>query len=93
MSFSFYINNCSPTGGRGIFGGRLKKQFEKNGHTFIDPYVSGETPDKSISIIQGERIEGCPFNALRLDGLYFDSENPNNDQMNSGIFKSIDETD
>tara|TARA_R100001163_G_scaffold60785_1_gene50321 strand:+ start:106 stop:1056 length:951 start_codon:yes stop_codon:yes gene_type:complete len=93
MSFSFYINNCSPTGGPGIFGGRLKKQFEKNGHTFIDPYVSGETPDKSISIIQGERIEGCPFNALRLDGLYFDSENPNNDQMNSGIFKSIDETD
>ena len=93
MSFSFYINNCSPTGGPGIFGGRLKKQFEKNGHTFIDPYVSGKTPDKSISIIQGERIEGCPFNALRLDGLYFDSENPNNDQMNSGIFKSIDETD
>jgi glycosyltransferase involved in cell wall biosynthesis len=93
MSFSFYINNCSPTGGPGIFGGRLKKQFEKNGHTFIDPYVSGEIPDKSISIIQGERIEGCTFNALRLDGLYFDSENPNNDQMNSGIFKSIDETD
>ena len=49
MSFSFYINNCSPTGGPGIFGGRLKKQFEKNGHTFVDPYVSGEIPEKNIS--------------------------------------------
>ena len=93
MSFSFYINNCSPTGGPGIFGGRLKKQFEKNGHTFVDPYVSGEIPEKNISIIQGERIPGCPFNMLRLDGLYFDSENPNNDQMNAGIFKSFDQAD
>jgi len=93
MSFSFYINNCNPTGGPGIFGGRLKNQLEKNGHTFVDPYVSGEIPHRSISIIQGERIEGCPFNLLRLDGLYFDSENPNSDQMNSGIFKSFDESD
>lgn len=30
---------------------------------------------------------------LRLDGLYFDSENPNNDQMNAGIFKSFDQAD
>ena len=46
----FFINNCNPTGGPGIFGGRLKKQLEKNGHKFVDPYVSGEIPDKNISI-------------------------------------------
>mgnify|MGYP000285726849 FL=1 len=89
----FFINNCNPTGGPGIFGGRLKKQFEKNGHKFVDPYVSGEIPDKNISIIQGDRIAECRLNALRLDGLYFDSESLNNDQMNSGIFKSFDQAD
>ena len=89
----FFINNCNPTGGPGIFGGRLKKQFEKNGHKFIDPSVSGEIPDKNISIIQGDRIAGCHLNVLRLDGLYFDSESSNNDQMNSGIFKSFDQAD
>ena len=41
MSFSFYINNCSPTGGPGIFGGRLKKQFEKKGIKFYDKKGSG----------------------------------------------------
>jgi glycosyltransferase involved in cell wall biosynthesis len=89
----FFINNCNPTGGPGIFGGRLKKQLEKNGHKFVDPYVSGEIPDKNISIIQGDRIAGCHLNVLRLDGLYFDSESSNNDQMNSGIFKSFDQAD
>ena len=93
MSFSFYINNCSPTGGPGIFGGRLKKQFERNGHRFVDPYISGEAPQKNISIIQGKRIDASEINILRLDGLYLDSENPNNDQMNAGIFNSFDESD
>ena len=93
MSFSFYINNCSPTGGPGIFGGRLKKQSEKNGHRFVDPYISGEAPQKNISIIQGKRIDASEINILRLDGLYLDSENPNNDQMNAAIFNSFDESD
>jgi|14BtaG_2_1085337.scaffolds.fasta_scaffold01051_15 glycosyltransferase involved in cell wall biosynthesis len=93
----FFINNCNPTGGPGIFGGRLKKQLEKNGHTFCNPYhlsLAALPPlDKNISIIQGDRIAECHLNVLRLDGLYFDSESSNNDQMNSGIFKSFDQAD
>lgn len=89
MSFTFFINNCTPSGGPGIFGNRLKKQFEKNGHVFVNPYSTSQVPQKNISIIHGERIKGCPFNALRLDGLYFDSENPDNDKLNAPILKSF----
>ena len=93
MNFSFYINNCTNSGGPGIFGNRLKRQLEKNGHTFVNPYTSGEAPQLNLSIIQGERIKGCPFNPLRLDGLYFDSRNPDTDKLNAPIFKSFKELD
>ena len=91
MSFTFFINNCNNSGGPGIFGARLKSQLEKNGHTFLNPHTTSEIPQKNISIIQGEKIKGSTRNVLRLDGLYFDSENPNNEALNAPIIKSFNE--
>ena len=61
MSFSFYINNCSPTGGPGIFGGRLKKQFEKTEYfPLLLVYPEGVLSSE-ILIALIEKIKGLNF--------------------------------
>jgi len=78
---SFFINNTNPTIGPGIFGYRLSKELSKQGHK-----LTTDSPDNNICIIQGDYIEGAR-NILRLDGLYFDSENPDCDTLNAPIFE------
>jgi len=77
---SFYINNTDTSGGPGVFGHRLKEELICQGHEFTT------TPDNNICIIQGDYIEGAQ-NILRLDGLYFDSENPQCENLNAPIFE------
>ena len=76
---SFYINNIDTSGGPGVFGHRLKEELIRQGHEFTT------TPDNNICVIQGDYIEGAK-NILRLDGLYFDSENPQCEALNGPIF-------
>jgi glycosyltransferase involved in cell wall biosynthesis len=78
---SFSINNTSPTIGPGIFGRRLSKELSKQGHK-----LTADSPDNNICIIQGNYIKGAR-NILRLDGLYFDSENPDCEALNAPIFE------
>jgi glycosyltransferase involved in cell wall biosynthesis len=77
---SFYINNTDTSGGPGVFGHRLKEELIRQGHEFTT------TPDNNICVIQGDYIEGVK-NILRLDGLYFDSENPQCENLNAPIFE------
>jgi len=78
---SFFINNTNPTIGPGIFGHRLGEELSGQGHEFTT-----DSPDNNICIIQGNYIEGSK-NILRLDGLYFDSENPDCEALNAPIFE------
>jgi glycosyltransferase involved in cell wall biosynthesis len=78
---SFFINNTNPASGPGIFGYRLGKELSGQGHEFTT-----SSPDNNICIIQGNYIEGAR-NILRLDGLYFDPENPDCDTLNAPIFE------
>ena len=77
---SFYINNTDASGGPGVFGHRLKEELINQGHEFTT------TPDNNICFIQGNYIEGAR-NILRLDGLYFDSENSQCEALNAPIFE------
>ena len=70
-----------------MFGHRLKEELVKRGNDFTP-----HNPSNSICIIQGNYYPSCK-NILRLDGLYFDSNNPNNEQLNSPIFKCYKEFD
>ena len=78
---SFFINNTNPTIGPGIFGYRLGKELSGQGHEFTT-----SSPDNNICIIQGNYVEGAR-NILRLNGLYFDPENPQCEALNAPIFE------
>ena len=78
---SFFINNTNPTIGPGIFGHRLCEELSAQGHE-----LTANSPNNNICIIQGDYIEGAR-NILRLNGLYFDSENPNCEALNAPIFE------
>jgi len=83
---SFYINNTDTSGGPGVFGYRLKEELIRQGHEFTT------TPDNNICVIQGNYIEGAK-NILRLDGLYFDSKNPQCESLNGPIFACYEKFD
>ena len=86
----FYINNIKDVGGPNIFATRLRDALVNKGHNFItqDP----GTPFNNISVITGQYVQGSN-NLLRLDGLYFDSENPDCDRLNFPIFRCYEAYD
>jgi len=81
---NFHINNISDISGPNIFATRLRDSLINRGHHFIDRQPT--EPFNNISIITGNYFPQCN-NILRLDGLYFDRNNPNCDALNRPIFK------
>jgi glycosyltransferase involved in cell wall biosynthesis len=78
---TFSINNTSPTSGPGIFGYRLFSALIDLGFEPSLPLSA----DNNISIIEGTYIRHSN-NILRLDGLYLDSEDPDINTKNAGIY-------
>ena len=82
----FFINGVGDQGGPNIFASRLKDALCTQGMDFFipDPYTHSQR-FSNLAIIQGIRFPNAK-NILRLDGLYFDSENEANDNLNRGAF-------
>jgi glycosyltransferase involved in cell wall biosynthesis len=77
----FKINSVGAKNGPSIFGERLKKGFENRKWVF-----DTTNPDVNIVFASGSYLQG-KINVLRLDNLYFDSENTigNTDKLNAPI--------
>tara|TARA_R110000824_G_scaffold318052_4_gene505160 strand:+ start:475 stop:1368 length:894 start_codon:yes stop_codon:yes gene_type:complete len=82
MLNDFFINNLQGNGGPSVFGRRLFDEFVRTGLTF------SSKSENRLSIISGEYLNGAK-NVLRLDGLYFDRNHPENIK----IFDSYEEFD
>lgn len=80
----FYINNVRNIGGPGIFGLRLKHELLKKGWRW-----DSVLPHISYMFSSGSSRPFCK-NILRVDGLYFDSENTvgDCDKLNRPIFRA-----
>lgn len=89
MRKRFKINRIENNNGPSIFGFRLKNQLELMGWE----YSTGNI-DYNICFSVGEYISGA-VNVLRLDGLYFDSNNTlgDTDALNTPIKKSYHKFD
>lgn len=85
----FYINQAGPGGGPSIFGERLRDALIETGWKWNSVFPS-------ISFIFGSGIFR-PFclNILRLDGLYFDSNNTlgDSDKKNKPLLKAYKKAD
>ena len=92
----FHINYLyPPLIGPEIFAHRLRGALEGRGWKFRDYYPGGNGFDEefiNLAIIEGPYVRGAK-NILRLDGLYFDSENQLTDKLNSPIFSCYDSFD
>lgn len=77
---SFRINAVGDNNGPSIFGKRLKEGLERRGWNFND------NPDVNIIFAKGPYLQG-KLNILRLDNIYFDSENTigDTDRLNAPI--------
>lgn len=80
----FFLNKCSNSTGPSIFGYRLKVELEKRGWRFTK-----DCPDYNICFSSG-KVDAKAVNILRLDGLYYDTENTlgNTDTLNAPIKKA-----
>jgi len=78
---TFKINSVNNNNGPGIFGLRLKAGLEKRSWIWKE-----NKPDYNICFATGQYIYGS-VNILRLDNLYFDSENTigDTDKLNAPI--------
>lgn len=85
----FFINKLGNSGGPSIFGGRLRKALTGYGWKWDTIF-----PDVSYIFASGLFRPSCK-NILRLDGLYFDSENTigNSDRLNRPILKAYKKAD
>lgn len=85
----YNLNTSREKTGPNIFGKRLIGELKKQGWVY-DRRVF----DYNIVFITGKYYPG-KINALRLDGLYFDTENTvgDNDKLNAPITKSYHEFD
>ncbi len=85
----FFINNTGDIGGPSIFGGRLKQALIEGGWKW-NPLL----PSISYIFSSGLFRLLCK-NVLRLDGLYFDSENTlgDSDKKNRPILRAYEKTD
>lgn len=81
---SYYINSIQNANGPSIFGARLKNSLAKLGWQW-----KRFTPDVSFIFSSGF-FRPFSKNILRLDGLYFDSENVlgESDKLNRPIFNA-----
>jgi len=86
---SFYVNRVGGTHGYSIFGHRLKQALLEKGHKW-----NNLLPDVSFVFVTGF-FRPFTTNILRLDGLYFDSENTigDSDRLNRPIFKACKKAD
>lgn len=78
---SFKINSVGSENGPSIFGSRLKVGLIKKGWVWNDT-----CPDYNIVFAAGQYVQGSK-NILRLDNIYFDSENTigDTDKLNAPI--------
>jgi glycosyltransferase involved in cell wall biosynthesis len=85
----FFINHSENIGGPSIFGYRLRRELTKQGWRW-----SRFIPCVSYIFSSGFFRPFCK-NILRLDGLYFDSENTiaDSDRLNRPIFKAYKKAD
>lgn len=85
----FFINNVKNVNGPSIFGRRLRQALVDKGWKW-NIFV----PDVSYIFATGFLRPFCK-NILRLDGLYFDSENTvgDSDKLNSPIFNAYQKAD
>lgn len=85
----FFINRTENLGGPSIFGHRLKVELIKKGWrwNYLKPQVS--------YIFSAGFFRPFCKNILRLDGLYFDSENTlgDSDKMNRPMFKAYEKAE
>ena len=86
----FWINNINDVGGPNIFATRLRDALVAKGHHFITKQPT--RPFNNIAVITGNYFPQCN-NLLRLDGLYFDENNPNCDKLNYPIFRCYETFD
>jgi glycosyltransferase involved in cell wall biosynthesis len=77
-------------GGPLNFAYSLGTEFLRQGHELIPPREL--SCDINLNIISGPILPGCK-NVLRLDGLYFDSEDTQTDEKNAPIFRSYQDHD
>ncbi len=85
MNILFNNVDFNSRSGPNGFGCKLARQFVRNGHEIVL-----ERPDVAISFIQGHVANVT--NVLRLDGIYFNSEQKWN-ELNEPIKKSYDLAD
>lgn len=85
----YHLNHYGDRGGPGIFGLRLKNELRKLGWIHNSLLY-----DYNLAFISGEYRPG-KVNILRLDGLYFDTENTvdDTDKLNTPIKRAYDEFD
>ncbi len=86
----YYLNSIGDKGGGGkIFGKRLKVELKK-----MDWIYSSRRFDYNLAFISGKYQPGM-INILRLDGLYFDTENTvgDNSKLNAPLKKAYYEFD
>ena len=86
----FHVKAPGAVGGPAVFCSRLKSELINQGHSFVPVTHPGFF--NNLSCIIGLAFKDAK-NILRLDGLYFDSENPNTDQLNSTIFTCYSDFD
>lgn len=86
---TFFINRVGDGYGFLLFGRRLKKALLNKGYKWDRLY-----PNVSFIFVKG-LFRLFTTNILRLDGLYFDSENTlgNSDKLNRPIFKAYKKAD
>ena len=85
----FYVNNTRNINGASIFGVRLKEELIRQGWRWDSLF-----PSVSFLFSSGVFRPFCK-NILRLDGLYFDSENTlgDSDRLNVPLFKAYKKTE
>ena len=81
----FWINNVSDHGGPNIFSTRLKDELESRGNAFVQNPFLEQGKFTNLCAIAGPYFNSAN-NVLRLDNLYFDSNNPGCDRLNNPIF-------
>ena len=87
----FWINNVNDHGGPNLFSTRLKNELQSRGFEYLSFPAQPTNLDGAekrfvnLCAIAGPHWSNA-YNVLRLDNLYFDSEDPRCDRLNQPIF-------
>lgn len=85
------VYTATAGGGPAIFTHRLCDQIGQMGHQVFGTR-DGREPEVRLNVISGP-TRSCAINVQRLDGLYFDSEDPETDEKNDPIFSAYESHD